>query len=127
MARFKTIYKTVGDYLPNAKRNDILVFSGFGLLTGFDRILKHNTCKLIEANKNQLRVRPYRAKNLSRLPDCAYNQRVAVLSKKEFKDLKETLEHVYVCSFEGCNTVFDPLPTDGICPECETPYGHNVG
>ena len=100
---FKTIYKTVGDYLPNAKRNDVLVFGGNGLLCGnakFNSTLKYNTCRLVEAHQNELIVRRYRARNLSRLPDCAYNQRVAVLSKKEFKDLRTTLEHVYLAHWE---------------------------
>ena len=88
MARFKTIYKTVGDYLPNAKRNDILVFDGKGIMSGFNSAeYTFETYKLIEANQSRLRIRRYRARNISRLPDYNYDQQIAVLSKKEFKDL----------------------------------------
>ena len=100
---FKTIYKTVGDYLPNAKRNDVLVFGGKGLLCDnakFNSTLKYNTCRLVEAHQNELIVRRYRARNLSHLPDYNYDQRVAVLSKKEFKNLRTTLEHVYLAHRE---------------------------
>jgi len=86
---FKTTYETVGDYLPRAKRNDILVFDGKGIMSGFNSAeYKFDTYKLIEADQNRLKIRQYRARNVSRLPSCNYDQCVAVLSKKEFNQLK---------------------------------------
>jgi len=88
--RFKTTYETVGNYLSRAKRNDILVFGGRGLISGFNNVDKIYTYKLIDADKNRLTVRRYRAKNLQELPSYNYNQQVAVLSKNEFNQLEKS-------------------------------------
>jgi len=85
---YKT-YKSVNDYLPEAKKYDILVFDGLGIIGGFDNLrYKYDTYKFIESNENELIVRRYKRKRLSYLPKCNYNQEIAVLSKEEFNRLK---------------------------------------
>ena len=87
---FKTTYKSVNDYLPKAEKDDILVFDGRGIVSGFDNAkYRFDTYKLIRANKDELVVRKYRAKYSSYLPKYSYDQRIAVLSKDEYNQLEK--------------------------------------
>ena len=87
---FKQTYKSVNDYLPKAKKDDILVFDGNGIMSGLNNVkYKYHTYKFIKANKDELVIKKYRAKYLSYLPKYSYNQEIAVLSKDEFNQLEK--------------------------------------
>ena len=81
------IYNSIEEYLPNAKKNDLMIFEGKGLMSGFDCICKYLTYKLISATTDKLTLKGYRSRNNSMLSTYNFNQRVAILTKNEFNKL----------------------------------------
>lgn len=81
------IYNDIEEYLPNAKRNDLMIFEGKGLMSGFDCMCKYFTYKLISATNDKLTLKGYRSKTNSILSTYNFNQRVAILTKNEFNKL----------------------------------------
>lgn len=83
------IYNTVDDYLQKAKPDDIIVLGGAGVIDGIATVeSKHDTYKVHKnTTKDRLVIRGYRGRKNLVLGANAYDQKVGVLSKKEFKQL----------------------------------------
>lgn len=85
------IYETVDDYMNDFKKGDIIVFGGVGILDGLESVqYKFDTYKtvgVIENSKNSsLIFREYRGR--TNLSTSKHGQRVGVLTKAEFNNLK---------------------------------------
>ena len=81
-------FKTVDEYIPTAKENDIIVFGGRGIMDGIKNIgSKHDTYKVKKADAEKLLVKAYRGKSCLRLDANAYNQELVLLTNKEYKEL----------------------------------------
>lgn len=82
-------YNTVDDYLQEAKPNDIIVLGGRGIMDGIKSLgSKHDTYKVHKnTTKDYLVIRGYRGRKNLVLGANAYDQKVRVLSKKEFEQL----------------------------------------
>lgn len=81
------IYNDILEYLPNAKINDLIIFEGKGLMSGFDCMCKYLTYKLISVTNDKLTLKGYRSRNNSILSCHNFNQRIAILTKNEFNNL----------------------------------------
>ena len=85
------IYETVDDYLKNFKKGDIIVFGGVGILDGLESVqYKFDTYKTVGVKKGSsglsLIFREYRGR--TNLSTKTHAQRVGVLTKAEFNNLK---------------------------------------
>jgi hypothetical protein len=82
-------YNTVDNYITEAKQNDIIVLAGKGLMDGIKSLnSKHDTHKVIEATNEKLVVKAYRGKTRLKLSVNSFDQQIALLTKKEFNNLK---------------------------------------
>lgn len=82
-------FNTLNEYLQQAKENDVVIFGGKGLIDGIKNIgSKHDTYKV---HKNttikKIVVKAYRGKKNLTLSHHSHNQQIALLTKKEFKNL----------------------------------------
>jgi hypothetical protein len=84
------IFETVDDYLKEAKENDIIVLGGRGLMNGIVNInSKHDTHKVVKGTTiNKIVVREFRGRTNLTLAPNSHDQQVALLTNKEFKNLK---------------------------------------
>lgn len=81
-------YNTVDNYLQEAKPDDIIVLGGTGIMDGMKTESKHDTYKVHKnTTKDRLVIRGYRGRKNLVLGANAYDQKVGVLSKKEFEQL----------------------------------------
>lgn len=81
-------YNTVDEYLQNYKENDIIVLGGtnglsFAIESKWDTYKVHRN-----TTKGKLVVRNYRGRTNLTLGANAYEQKVTVISKKEFEGLR---------------------------------------
>jgi hypothetical protein len=82
-------YKTVNHYLKQAEPNDRIILSGKGIMDGIKHAsLKYDTFKVIEINNDNLILKAYQGKKRLKLNPNAFDQRVGVLTKNEFQNLK---------------------------------------
>jgi hypothetical protein len=79
------IFETITDYIKEAKINDIIVFNGSGLINGILTLDSRNdTYKVTKISENQIWFKAYRCKKQL---TTQTNQKVALLTKKEIKNL----------------------------------------
>jgi hypothetical protein len=82
-------FNNVDNYITEAKQNDIIVLAGKGLIDGIKTLnSKHDTYKVIEATNEKLIVKAYRGKTRLKLSINSFDQQIALLTNKEYKDLK---------------------------------------
>jgi hypothetical protein len=83
-------YKTVDEYLQHFKVNDIIVFAGYGIIDGIKSIeYKYDTVKVhLNTTKDKIVFTNYRGRKTFTLGANYYDQQVAVLTEKEFNNLK---------------------------------------
>lgn len=80
-------FDTVEQYKTQAKENDIIVLAGKGIIDGITSLeSKHDTYKVVTVEP--LMFRQFRGRTNYRLGSSSYNQKIAVLTKKEFNNLK---------------------------------------
>ena len=83
------IYNTLDSYIKEAKINDRIVFQGMGIIDGIKTLeSKHNTHRVVYIDSLSIKVTEYRGKVKFYAGQKSYDQQIAVLTKKEFKDLK---------------------------------------
>ena len=84
------IYNTINEYLKDLNTNDIVVFGGHGVLCGLTSFCsKYDTYKVIHGAKNEpLKIKEYRGRKNWVLPTHQFNQKIGVLTKKEFNLLE---------------------------------------
>lgn len=81
MQVFDDVYK----YTKQANKGDIIVFGGKGIVNGLCMIeSKHDTYKVAEVTNDRLIVKNYRGKKKLKLSPNSFDQKIALLSKKEF-------------------------------------------
>lgn len=81
-------YKSVNEYLKEAKYGDRFVLAGYGILDGLNANSKHETYIFKGLNNhNNMKLKEYRGKTNYLLSADRYDQQVQVLTKKEFKEL----------------------------------------
>ena len=82
-------FNNVDNYITEAKQNDIIVLAGKGLIDGIKTLnSKHDTYKVIEATNEKLIIKAYRGKTRLKLSVNSFDQQIALLTNKEYKDLK---------------------------------------
>jgi len=79
-------YNTITDYLTEAKPNDIIVLGGTGIMDGMKAESKHDTYK-VHTNTTGVKLVVRRYRERTNLTTNEHNQKVGVLSKKEFQQL----------------------------------------
>lgn len=84
-----TIYNTVDDYLQNFKVGDKIVLAGYGLIDGIKTIRsKHDTYTVTErTHSTYISLKAYRRRTYLTLAPNYYDQQIAVISTKTFKNL----------------------------------------
>lgn len=85
----KTIYDSVDEYEKVAKVGDIIVLAGYGLINGIEKVSsKHDTYKVSRIKDDgSISIKGYRGRTHLAISACAYDQRVLLLTKKEFNQL----------------------------------------
>lgn len=80
------IYSTLEDYIPEAKKNDLIVFDGMGIMSGIRSLSsKHDVYKVCSVSKTDITFKAFRGK--SELRTHHRQQQIALLSKDEFNKL----------------------------------------
>lgn len=79
-------YNTITEYLKEAKPNDIIVLGGRGIMDGMRAESKHDTFK-VHKNTTDVKLVVRRYRERTNLTTNEHNQKVGVLSKKEFEQL----------------------------------------
>lgn len=81
-------YKTVDDYLKEAKPNDKVIFGGYGIIDGLKYINKANTYTVQGIrNGGVLVLKAYKGRTNLVLGANAYDQAMVVMDNKEFREL----------------------------------------
>jgi hypothetical protein len=83
-----TIFKSVFDYLKVGKTDDLLVFQGKGILNGFNYFAKTDVYKHTCVRGEDIYLRAYRAKKPCSMKQSHFDQKVMLLTKKEFSQLE---------------------------------------
>ena len=79
-------FDTIEQYKTQAKENDIVVLEGKGIIDGINTLeSKHDTYKVVTVDS--LMFRQFRGRTNYRLSASSYDQKIAVLTKKEFNNL----------------------------------------
>lgn len=83
------IFETLEEYKKHAQINDRIVLGGKGLMDGIKTLeTKNDTFKVYYIRKDgQIVIKSYRGKKPLIVGAYAYDQQVALLTKKEFKNL----------------------------------------
>lgn len=84
------IYDTVNEYLQEFKVGDRIVLGGRGIIDGLAILYsKHDTYKVVSGTTTkEILLRKYRGRTNLTLGANYYNQKIAVLSPEEYKDLE---------------------------------------
>jgi hypothetical protein len=82
------VYNSITEYLKEGKNDDYLVFQGKGILDGFKNITKNDVYKhtCIRSNTS-ISLRAYRGKRNLGIGIADFDQKVKVLTTKEFGTL----------------------------------------
>ena len=85
----QTIYDSVDEYEKVAKVGDIIVLGGIGITDGIKGLSsKHDTYKVSRIKSDgSISIKGYRGRTHLSISACAYNQKVLLLTKKEFSEL----------------------------------------
>ena len=85
----QTIYDSVDEYEKVAKVGDIIVLGGNGIIDGIECLSsKHDTYKVSRIKSDgSISIKGYRGRTHLSISACAYNQKVLLLTKKEFNKL----------------------------------------
>lgn len=85
----QTIYDSVDEYEKVAKVGDIIVLGGCGIIDGIESLeSKHDTVKVSNIKDDgSISFKEYRGRKSYSLFKHSYNQRVLLLTKKEFSEL----------------------------------------
>ena len=85
----QTIYDSVDEYEKVAKVGDIIVLGGVGITDGIKGLSsKHDTYKVSRIKSDgSISIKGYRGRSHLAISACAYNQKVLLLTKKEFSEL----------------------------------------
>lgn len=83
------VYNSIPEYSKEAKLNDILIFGGTGILDGITSSnSKHDTYKVCSIGDNgTFHFKAFRGRNWKRIGSGYEQQKVALLTKKEFQQL----------------------------------------
>lgn len=82
-------YNTIDEYLQHYKEGDIIVLNGRGIIEGIKTVSsKLDTYKVQKGTtKDKILLKAYRGKKILSVGANYYDQQIAVLSNKEFKQL----------------------------------------
>ena len=84
-------YDSIGDYIKNInpKIDDRIALEGHGIMSGLNPKSKHDTFLATNwmEHKDSFHLKEYRGKTRFIIPKHMWNQKVQVLTKKEFKEL----------------------------------------
>ena len=81
-------HKTIGQYEKEAKQNDRIVLAGNGCINMFPES-KYDTFKVTKVDNRGLQIKKHQSKIPLRIGANHYDQKVYVLTKKEFKNLTQ--------------------------------------
>lgn len=83
------VFETVDDYLPHAKKDNFVAFAGYGIVDGIKSIRsKQDVYKVVDiTSEGILKVRAYRGRKNLVLGANSYDQKLALLDEKEYKNL----------------------------------------
>lgn len=81
-------FKTLEDFQQVAKPNDLIILGGRGIVNGIGNNSKHDTMKVCRVKEDgTIQLKKFRGRKTYLVGASHYDQKVVLISQKEFKQL----------------------------------------